>query len=99
MRITLFGQKYAKFAIHPPIQLPDFLSPAPNGRQLDFYITLKIHSPHSRDFSHELGEWAFLRLRTLFYALMTKKCYPQKMPSGNIFHTDGVTIFGKEAAA
>ena len=59
---------------------------------------LKIHSPHSRDFSRELGGWALCVLRG-FCALMTKKCYPQKMPSGNIFHTDGVTIFGKEAAA
>ncbi len=39
---------------------------------------LKIHSPHSRDFSRELGGWTLLRLRKLFYALMTKKCYPQK---------------------
>ena len=27
---------------------------------------LKTHPPHSRDFSHELGEWAFLRLERLF---------------------------------
>ena len=39
---------------------------------------LKIHSPHSRDFSRELGGWTLLRFRKLFYALMTKKCYPQK---------------------
>ena len=39
---------------------------------------LKIHPPHSRDFSRELGGWTLLRLRKLFYALMTKKCYPQK---------------------
>lgn len=39
---------------------------------------LKIHSLHSRDFSRELGGWTLLRLRKLFYALMTKKCYPQK---------------------
>ena len=98
MRITLFGQKYAKFAIHPPIQLPDFLSPAPNGRQLDFYITLKIHSPHSRDFSRELGGWALCVLRG-FLCFDDQKVLSAKMPSGNIFHTDGVTIFGKEAAA
>ena len=39
---------------------------------------LKIHPPHSRDFSRELGGWTLLRLRKLFYALMTQKYYPQK---------------------
>ena len=42
------------------------------------YRNLKIHSLHSRDFSRELGGWAFLHLRKLFYALMTQKCYLQK---------------------
>ena len=39
---------------------------------------LKIHPPHSRDFSRELGGWTFLRLERLFRVLTTKKCYPQK---------------------
>lgn len=61
-------------------------------------LALKIHPPHSRDFSHELGEWALCVLRG-FLCFDDQKVLSAKMPSGNIFHTDGVTIFGKEAAA
>ena len=50
----------------------------PQKTSLPAECILKIHSPHSRDFSRELGGWTLLRLRKLFYALMTKKCYPQK---------------------
>ena len=53
--------------------LPDM-----SGRLHPAVDRLKIHPPHSRDFSRELGGWTLLRLRKLFYALMTKKCYPQK---------------------
>ena len=59
---------------------------------------LKIHPPHSRDFSRELGGWVLCVLRD-FLCSDDQKVLSAKMPSGNIFHTDGVTIFGKETAA
>ena len=59
---------------------------------------LKIHPPHSRDFSRELGGWVFCVLRG-FLCSDDQKVLSAKMPPGNMFHTDGVTIFGKEAAA
>ena len=59
---------------------------------------LKIHPPHSRDFRRELGGWALCVLRG-FLCSDDQKVLSAKMPSGNTFHTDGVTIFGKETAA
>ena len=58
----------------------------------------KIHSPHSRDFSRELGGWVLCVLRG-FLCSDDQKVLSAKIPSGNTFHTDGVTIFGKEATA
>ena len=51
---------------------------------------LKIHPPHSRD----LGGWVLCVLRG-FLCSNDQKVLSAKMPSGNIFHTDGVTIFGQ----
>lgn len=59
---------------------------------------LKIHSLHSRDFSRELGGWRFTSQKA-FLCSDDQKVLSAKMPSGNMFHTDGVTIFGKETAA
>ena len=71
---------------------------AENCYACDILISeLKIHPPHSRDFSRELGGWALCVLRG-FLCSNDQKVLSAKMPSGNTFHTDGVTIFGKETA-
>ena len=70
----------------------------PQKTSLPAECILKIHPPHSRDFSRELGGWTLCVLRG-FLCSNDQKVLSAKMPSGNIFHTDGVTIFGKEAAA
>ena len=59
---------------------------------------LKIHSLHSRDFSRELGGWRFTSQKA-FLCSDDQKVLSAKIPSGSMLHTDGVTIFGKEAAA
>ena len=73
--------------------LPDM-----SGRLHPAVDRLKIHPPHSRDFSRELGGWALCVLRG-FLCSDDQKVLSAKISSGSIFHTDGVTIFGKEAAA